>query len=382
MNRLHVLSRQLVASHASSSSDEGRCIVMGCSVMDLIARSELFELQRGTSVPGVVRQVHGGVGRNIVEGLSYLMSSGSPPTFISVLGDDAPGRSIVSHLKQLRLNTEWVKSIKDMTTPSVSCVLDRSGEVAACVADCSSIETRLTPEVASDLLDQAIGSCSPAKLSLLILEANLSEATLIAACTLARSRHISIFFEPVSVAKSLRCLPILGLLSYIKPNEAECRAIGSELRLRRGREPIQDRPLESGQGRIYRLIPYAAEILSASPSITLILTMGQEGAALVTLKSKRDTILSLTLVQIAALPVHDIKSANGAGDSLVASTVTALMRGKMGTEALSYGIAGAREALVCEGNVPCLDFDNLSSSAMQAHASLVQREVSVDLDGA
>ena len=349
--------------------------------MDITARPmHDLDLKKGTSVPGKVQQVHGGVGRNIAEGLSYLMGSNyPPPIFVSVLGDDAAGRSIMTRLLQLRLDvSNSVLFLKDVTTPSVLCALDKDGDVATCVADCSSIEMSFTREIASNLVLQAISS-SISPISILVVEANLSEEALTAVCAIAVGSHIRVFFEPVSVAKSLRSLPVLDTLSFIKPNEAECRAIGLELRRRRGRElqPIQDQ----GQDKIKNLIPFAAEVLSAGTS-TVVLTMGNEGAALLTLKSKRDQLLTLEIIRMAALHLNsdEIKSTNGAGDSLVASMIASLMRGSHISEALSYGIAGAKKALVCEGNVPQLSFEDLSSDAGRAFESLTRQEALVDLD--
>lgn len=68
------------------------------------AQPSSSDVQRGTSVPGLVRQVPGGVARNIVEGISRALAStgAPPPRFVSVVGDDAAGAMLLSALRSLR----------------------------------------------------------------------------------------------------------------------------------------------------------------------------------------------------------------------------------------------------------------------------------------
>lgn len=58
---------------------------------------------RGSSVPGTVTQVPGGVARNIADGISQLLQQPSrAPMLISVVGADAAGAMLLSSLNKLR----------------------------------------------------------------------------------------------------------------------------------------------------------------------------------------------------------------------------------------------------------------------------------------
>lgn len=69
----------------------------------LQARPGSVDLQRGGSVPGSVRQVPGGVGRNIAEAISLLTPASQPaPMFISLVGNDTAGNFLANTLRALR----------------------------------------------------------------------------------------------------------------------------------------------------------------------------------------------------------------------------------------------------------------------------------------
>ncbi|KAG1666514.1 hypothetical protein FOA52_014411 [Chlamydomonas sp. UWO 241] len=132
----------------------GLAIIVGGAVLDVQALpGDAADVCRGTSVPGRVQQVPGGVGRNIAEGLSRLVGSPLPaPLLATVVGDDAAGTFLLAHLQSLRLDTRLVEMRAGVATPCVVAVFDRGREVAACVADVASLEEHLGPGLVRDLL--------------------------------------------------------------------------------------------------------------------------------------------------------------------------------------------------------------------------------------
>lgn len=84
-------------------SQHARDSLLAYGCLRVQARPTTVDLQRGGSVPGSVRQVPGGVGRNIAEAISRLMPQTQPaPMFISLVGDDTAGSFLANALRTLR----------------------------------------------------------------------------------------------------------------------------------------------------------------------------------------------------------------------------------------------------------------------------------------
>lgn len=98
--------------------------------------------------------------------------------------------------------------------------------MASCIAHVQALEQCLTPQLVTQLLcsastpstsfptpstfpTPAIGGQGPIhSASLLLVEANLSEAAIVAACEAAAQAGVPVFLEPVSVPKSVRCVAL------------------------------------------------------------------------------------------------------------------------------------------------------------------------------
>ena len=78
-------------------------VVIGGCVLDIqAAPSTSADVRPGGSVPGSVKQLPGGVGRNIAEAATKLLAgSGREALLISVVGRDAAGDSLLASCSQL-----------------------------------------------------------------------------------------------------------------------------------------------------------------------------------------------------------------------------------------------------------------------------------------
>eukprot|EP00798_Chlamydomonas_sp_ICE-L_P002996 gene2996-13010_t len=349
--RLLVLAPQLLSGHQPSQA-----VVVGGTVLDIQAAPSKEDVQSGTTVPGHVRQIPGGVARNIAEGLSRLLPNTQPPPFfISCVGDDAAGTLLMSELRKLRLETEGVVVAEGATTACVAVVLDRAGEVAAAVADVACVEEVLTPSC----LQQFSARIQSA--AVLVAETNLHPDALASVCTCASGAGVPIFLEPVSVVKALRCLPVLHHLTFIKPNTAELTAMADAICTKLGR-PVLPRPTSWTGGSP------AAPLEDLAKLSFMLLKQGSHGAALMTLPDPQGS--AVQVLHMKALPAN-VVSLTGAGDSLVSGSVAALLNGQPPIKALAYGMAAARHAVQCSQNVPLgLSLGLLDKDATQAHSSL------------
>eukprot|EP00878_Enallax_costatus_P045853 GHUV01055364.1.p1 GENE.GHUV01055364.1~~GHUV01055364.1.p1 ORF type:complete len:228 (+),score=79.21 GHUV01055364.1:2242-2925(+) len=197
---------------SSSTSEMGRSCHKHCNQAHRLlvqAQAADADLMRGSSVPGKVSQVAGGVGRNIAEAAHHLLhrqpqrahrpSQVLAVHLISILGCDAAADALMASFQQLGMHMSGIIHSGNCSTASVVTLLDRTGEVAASVADVAAA-AYITPGV----VQQHASAIQQAQL--LILDANFDAATLAAAAEIAAAAGVPVLFEPVSIPKSVRCV--------------------------------------------------------------------------------------------------------------------------------------------------------------------------------
>lgn len=256
-------------------------------------------------------------------------------------------------------------------------VLDRSGEVAACVADVAAPAAELTP----DVVQQHLPAIQQA--GLLVLDANLQQQALAAAAQAAAAAGVPVLFEPVSVPKSVRCVPVLQHLTFITPNANELLTIAAAVQQQQHtsshtgsaassnaalQQQVSLEQASCPQQLLAQLAPAAATVLSQGLK-HIILTMGSQGAALLTMQPQQHHSQQLHRLQSSSssrsrgrrqLVAHHIPAAHaaavvnlsGAGDTLTGGVAAALLRGASLQEALAVGVAAAKLAVECSLNVP------------------------------
>ncbi len=79
---------------------------------------------------GKVEIVHGGVSRNIVEDLANLELR---PTFLSLVDDSGTGQDVISKLNHHKVNTNYIKEVKDGLGEWLA-IFDNSGDVVASIS--------------------------------------------------------------------------------------------------------------------------------------------------------------------------------------------------------------------------------------------------------
>ncbi|KAG8094407.1 hypothetical protein GUJ93_ZPchr0012g19748 [Zizania palustris] len=220
--RRHLLPALLPVLYQNPSSAarvEPSPVIIGGMVLDIHAKPSM-QPQPGTTVPGTVKYISGGVARNIAECICKL---GTRPFMISVVGNDVAGDFLLKYWRSARMCTDGILQVNDITTPIVSNVFDGSGELIAGVASVGAVENFLSPS----WINQFRLHISNAPL--LMLDANLSPRSLEGACKIACESGVPVFFEPVSVVKSSRIASIAKYITYTSPNEIELVAMANAL---------------------------------------------------------------------------------------------------------------------------------------------------------
>jgi len=333
----------------------GTAVVVGGMVLDVTASpGPHARLRAGSSTPGAVLQNPGGVARNIAEGLARLVGDAGPaPLLISAVGDDVAGRALIDAWRALGGDTRGVRVCTGASTPVVATVLDHDGEVAASVADTQTAETGLDADWIAKHAD-SIGQST-----VLVLDGNCAESTIAAAVDAAErvvgpwangEQKPLVWFEPVSVAKSIRATEVLAKLDFTSPNAGECRAMANAVRARAGVAPL---PMDSSVFEFRNIDDAVSTICDDVETLLragvrrVVLTLGSLGCVLVT--SDRSWRHVPALTDGAGRP--PLRSLVGAGDALVAGAVAALMAGREEEAAMAVGVASARRAAEADGPV-------------------------------
>ena len=388
-------------------------VVVGGMVLDVTARPSPGQpLRRGSSTPGRIIQTPGGVGRNIAEGILRASPPGvEAPLLISAVGDDLAGRALIGAWTDLGASPDAIRVRVGAATPVVAAVLDGEGEVAASVADTVTAERDIDPSwianharrianAAAVVLD---GNCSPEALAAATAAAKGDDAGASDArdSPSASRRGPSVWFEPVSVAKSTRAgeAGILSRVDFVSPNVAELRAMAADVRARENGDvsetatrattaTLRDatetatsaRPTAGSHDGPYASAWEAAKATARDAETLLragvgrvVLTLGSLG---VLVCERNPDGVGARHTHLPALPAK-VRSAIGAGDALVAGCVAALSAGRAVEEAVAIGVAAARRAVESDENVgDASRGEGTVTDALEADAREVTRRAS------
>ncbi|KAM3408651.1 hypothetical protein ACQJBY_001624 [Aegilops geniculata] len=396
--RRHLLPRPppVLSLNQLSAAEAGQSpVIIGGMVLDIHAKPSVPP-HPGTTVPGMVKYIGGGVARNIAECMAKL---GTQPLMISVIGDDMAGDFLLKYWRLAGLCTDGILQVPDVTTPVVSNVFDGNGELFAGVASVQAVETFLTPSWIYQFYRRI--STAP----LLMLDANLSPESLQAACKIAYESGVPVLFEPVSVVKSSRIAPIAEHITCTSPNEIELIAMANALSTPGKYNFVK---LEQCNNKA-ESVDYLFEMLSPAMFFLLekgikllLVTLGSNGVFICCRehvnfmkdqKSRKVTPFSTRLLEklegcsLSSMPVSlsregssrtrvfhlpatsaSVASLTGAGDCLVGGFLSSLCGGLDIMQSVAVGIAVAKASVESEANIPA-NFSAASIAGL-SHESL------------
>lgn len=304
-----------------------RVVVVGGANMDFKAQTHGAALP-ATSNPGTLSQSPGGVGRNLAENLARL---GVATGLLSAVGRDVLGDLLLSETEKVGVDVREVLRVPGVNTGTYTAILGAGGELVISVADMAVMDS-LTPGALAERRAYLSGA------AWLVLDGNLSPESLSYLLTLAPQLGAKVAFEPVSVAKAERLRPALaaGLApDLITPNLDELAALTGE------RVADDDASIEA-----------AAETLRERGVGTVWVSRGAQGSLLCTPEGT------------TALPAlsADLVDVTGAGDSMLAAYLAALLRDFAPADAAAFAHAAA--ALTVESPltvVPDLSFERVTA---------------------
>ncbi|XP_025422378.1 uncharacterized protein LOC112692064 isoform X3 [Sipha flava] len=284
-------------------------VVVGGSNVDYVLQvDEDFKLD-GRMLAGQMKQVSGGVGRNIADALGRF---GHDVYFLSAVGGDSNGELILKSLNHI--STENVVVIDDHLQPTSWCVVlqNRTGDCMACIGDMGCHE-----QISVDMIKINIDALyrSP----LVVIDGNVCAETMKFVIGFCNEENIPVYFETTDIsvaAKPFRTDMWKGL-SFISPNFEELQQISNAIPARdrvnyaikvsiNGDDgefdDARDRIMNSSKDVVCKLISHIPVIM---------VTLGDKGLLLASRQSD-DT------VSLVHYPAHKILetpvSASGAGD--------------------------------------------------------------------
>lgn len=187
-------------------------LVLGASIMDIFGFST-SNYRAYNSTPGKIKMSFGGVCRNIAENSARI---GINTKFLSVLGDDECGKSILEHSREIGYNMEDSMIIKGASTPTYLAILDENGEMVSAISDMKSLNAMTEEFIDSkkELIKNAkyvvVDSDNPKILSYILK--NFSKET-------------NFILDPVSAEKATWVKDMIKNFHTIKPNRHEAEIL-------------------------------------------------------------------------------------------------------------------------------------------------------------
>lgn len=187
-------------------------LVFGASVVDMFGFCR-NNYRSHDSIPGKIKISFGGVSRNIAENMARV---GVNTRFISILGDDEIGRSMLTHSELIGYDMRDSLILENQSTPTYMAVLDENGEMVSAVADLDNIHAMTEEFVDSkaDIIESAAYTCVDAD-NPKILEYMLTKFQ-------GKTKFI---LDPISTTKAIKIKHLLKYFHTIKPNRFEAEAL-------------------------------------------------------------------------------------------------------------------------------------------------------------
>lgn len=275
-------------------------LVLGASIVDIFGFCGRSYAQRD-SIPGHIKISFGGVCRNIAENLARV---GVDTQFISTLGDDENGKSILEHSRKLGYNMENSLLLKGESTPTYMAILNHQGEMESAVVDMESLN-KMDEMFVNDkhsVFENAaytiVDSDNPDLLEYILKKYE------------GKSNFI---LDPVSAKKARKIRHLIKYFHTIKPNRFETEALcGFKIESEEDLKKAGRFFIDQGVKNVF--------ISLDSDGIYYITSEGEEGT-------------------LACSERVDVKNVTGAGDSFVAGIGYGYMNNLSIKDTLKYSVA-------------------------------------------
>ena len=290
-------------------------VVIGAVFVDIKGYPESAFIPTGRNA-GRVEQVHGGVGRNVVEDIANCELR---PTFVSLVDKSGAGADVVRKLKNHKVNTDYIRATEDGMGTWLA-VFDNDGDVAA------SISKRPDLMPIADILEEQ-GDEIFRNADSIIIEIDVDKEIVKRTFRLAKKYGKKVFAVVANMSIALERRDFLQSIDCFVCNLQEAGILFYEDY--EGRTPEE-------------MVDIVSQHVQAARIPSMIVTMGSEGAVYADMHGDKGFCPARKV---------KVKDTTGAGDSFCAGVAIGLTYGKDLKESCRIGAMLAASVIVSSENV-------------------------------
>lgn len=290
-------------------------VVIGDVFIDIKGYSVSAYIPQGRNV-GTIAQIHGGVGRNVVEDIANIELE---PTFISTVDDNAMGEEVIQKLNRHKVNTQFMRKVKDGMGTWLA-VFDHEGDVVASVSkrpDHSTIE-RIIDECGDDIFKDADS---------IVVEIDLEKEIVKKVFHYAEKYNKKVYAIVSNMSIAIERRDFIRRTACFVCNQQEAGILFSE---------------DYESMRAEQLAEVLPERIRNARIPKMVVTMGGDGAVYADVEGEQGVYPALKV---------DVVDTTGAGDAFFAGVCVGLTYGKSLREACGIGTRLASTVICTSENI-------------------------------
>lgn len=265
---------------------------------------------------GRVKQIHGGVSRNVVEDIANLELR---PTFVSLVDDSGTGADVIKKLKNHKVNTDYVRVTPDGMGTWLA-VFDNDGDV------CASISKRPDLRPIADILDEH-GDEIFKDADSIVLEIDMDKEAVKRVFKYAKKYNKKVFAVVANMSIAVERRDFLQSIDCFVCNQQEAGILFSD-------DYTEKTPEE--------MVEIIAKNVQKAQIPSMIVTLGSEGAVYADKHGDKGYCPAQKV---------NVKDTTGAGDSFCAGVAVGLTYGKSLKESCNIGTRLAASVICTSENV-------------------------------
>lgn len=251
---------------------------------------------------GKMKTVHGGVSRNIVEDIANLELR---PTFLSLVDDNGQGDDVIEHLKRHKVNTKYIKKIKDGMGVWLA-IFNDDGDVVASISKRPNFLPIL--DVINKYGDEIFSKCDS-----ISIEMDLDKRIIRKVFTYAKKYNKKVYAAITNMTIACERRDLFKKIDCVVCNDEEAGILFMEDYKDMEPKELSDIMLEK---------------IRAAKIPNIVVTMGPKGAIYASNKGDKGVVLPMNV---------NVIDTTGAGDSFYAGVCAGLTYGKSLKEACEIG---------------------------------------------
>ena len=251
---------------------------------------------------GKIKTVHGGVSRNIVEDIANLELR---PTFLSLVDDNGQGDDVIEHLKRHKVNTKYIKKIKDGMGVWLA-IFNDDGDVVASISKRPNFLPIL--DVINKYGDEIFSKCDS-----ISIEMDLDKRIIRKVFAYAKKYNKKVYAAITNMTIACERRDLFKKIDCVVCNDEEAGILFMEDYKDMEPKELSDIMLEK---------------IRAAKIPNIVVTMGPKGAIYASNKGDKGVVLPMNV---------NVIDTTGAGDSFYAGVCAGLTYGKSLKEACEIG---------------------------------------------